>query len=71
MVLQILFYIVAILGYFLKDKKIPFKIIFVPYYFLFMNVYVFQGAWRLIKDSQRAEWAKAKRARKPVLSLDL
>ncbi|MEI9917764.1 MAG: glycosyltransferase family 2 protein [Bacteroidota bacterium] len=62
LVLQILFYIVAILGYFLKDKKIPFKIIFVPYYFLFMNVSVYQGAWRLIKGSQSAVWDKAKRA---------
>lgn len=59
---QIIFYAIAILGYFLKDKKIPFKIIFVPYYFLFMNISVYQGLFRIIKGSQSAVWDKAKRA---------
>lgn len=62
LIAQGLFYIVAILGYFLKDKKIPFKILFVPYYFLFMNLSVYQGLVRLIKGSQSAVWDKAKRA---------
>ncbi len=61
-VLQALFYSIAILGYFLKDKKIPLKILFVPYYFLFMNVSVYQGLARLMKGSQTAVWDKAKRA---------
>lgn len=59
---QLLFYAVAILGSFLKDKKIPLKIFFVPYYFLFMNISVYQGLIRLIKGSQSAVWDKAKRA---------
>lgn len=59
---QVLFYAVAILGYFLKDKKIGFKLFFVPYYFLFMNLSVYQGLIRLIKGSQSAVWDKAKRA---------
>src|ERR1041384_871449 len=42
-VLQVSFYIIAIVGYFLKDKKIPLKVLFVPYYFLFMNISVYQG----------------------------
>lgn len=62
LIAQALFYVVAIVGYFLKDKKIPFKIIFVPYYFLFMNISVYQGLFRLIKGSQSAVWDKAKRA---------
>jgi cellulose synthase/poly-beta-1,6-N-acetylglucosamine synthase-like glycosyltransferase len=62
LILQVLFYLVAIVGYFLKDKKIPFKILFVPYYFLFMNISVYQGLIRLIKGSQSAVWDKAKRA---------
>lgn len=62
LVAQVLFYIVATLGYFLKDKKIPFKILFVPYYFLFMNLSVYQGLIRLIKGNQSAVWDKAKRA---------
>lgn len=62
LVLQVLFYLVAILGYLFKDKKVPFKIIFVPYYFVFMNISVYQGLVRLIKGSQSAVWDKAKRA---------
>lgn len=62
LILQILFYLVAVLGYLLKDKKVPFKIIFVPYYFVFMNISVYQGLLRLIKGSQSAVWDKAKRA---------
>jgi poly-beta-1,6-N-acetyl-D-glucosamine synthase len=59
---QVLFYAVAILGYFLKDRKIRFRILFVPYYFLFMNISVYQGLMRLIKGKQSAAWDKAKRA---------
>ena len=59
---QILFYVVAVLGYLLKDKKVGLKILFVPYYFLFMNISVYQGLLRLIKGSQTAVWDKAKRA---------
>ena len=59
---QILFYIVGIAGHFLKDKKIPLKILFVPYYFLFMNISVYQGLMRLVRGSQSAVWEKAKRA---------
>jgi biofilm PGA synthesis N-glycosyltransferase PgaC len=62
LVLQVLFYLVAVLGSFLKDKKIPLKMFFVPYYFLFMNVSVYQGLFRLMKGSQSAVWDKAKRA---------
>ena len=60
---QVLFYTVAILGYLLKDKKIGFRILFVPYYFLFMNISVYQGLGRLIKGSQSAVWDKAARAK--------
>jgi cellulose synthase/poly-beta-1,6-N-acetylglucosamine synthase-like glycosyltransferase len=62
LVAQVVFYVVAILGYFLKDKKIRFRILFVPYYFLFMNISVYQGLMRLIKGKQSAAWDKAKRA---------
>ena len=65
LVAQVLFYIVAIAGYLLKDKKIGFRILFVPYYFLFMNISVYQGLARLIKGSQSAVWDKAKRSKEP------
>lgn len=59
---QILFYAMALWGYVMRNKKIRFKIFFVPYYFLFMNISVYQGLWRLIKGSQSVIWDKAKRA---------
>jgi cellulose synthase/poly-beta-1,6-N-acetylglucosamine synthase-like glycosyltransferase len=60
---QVLFYIVAVLGYMLKDRKIGMRILFVPYYFLFMNISVYQGLLRLIRGSQSAVWEKAVRSK--------
>ncbi|MDW7690495.1 glycosyltransferase family 2 protein [Flammeovirgaceae bacterium SG7u.111] len=37
------------------------KIAYIPYYFLFMNISVVQGALRFIKDQQPATWEKSKR----------
>ena len=62
LIAQLAFYVVAMLGYLMRNKKIRFKILFVPYYFLFMNVSVYQGLVRLIKGKQSAVWDKAKRA---------
>jgi cellulose synthase/poly-beta-1,6-N-acetylglucosamine synthase-like glycosyltransferase len=60
---QASFYAVAIMGYLLKDRKIGLRILFVPYYFLFMNISVYQGLGRLIKGSQSAVWEKAVRSK--------
>lgn len=60
---QALFYVAAILGYFLRDRKIGLRILFVPYYFLFMNISVYQGLIRVIKGSQSAVWDKAVRSK--------
>lgn len=63
LIAQAMFYVVAILGYLLKDRKIGFRILFVPYYFLFMNISVYQGLLRIIKGSQSAVWDKAVRSK--------
>lgn len=60
---QVLFYIVAVMGFLLKDRKIGFRILFVPYYFLFMNISVYQGLLRIIRGSQSAMWDKAVRSK--------
>ncbi|MEJ0032725.1 MAG: glycosyltransferase family 2 protein [Bacteroidota bacterium] len=60
LILQVLFYTLGVVGYFLKDKKVPVKVLFVPYYFLFMNISVYQGLARLVKGRQSAVWEKAK-----------
>lgn len=58
---QIAFYSLALLGSYLKRKKIKVKGIFVPYYFIMMNYAVFLGLTRLIKGRQKVTWEKAER----------
>ena len=59
--LQILFYISALLGWYLENRSIKVKILFVPYYFFIMNLSVFLGFRRYIKGSQSVNWERAKR----------
>jgi cellulose synthase/poly-beta-1,6-N-acetylglucosamine synthase-like glycosyltransferase len=60
--LQILFYLSALLGWYLENKLIRVKLLFVPYYFFIMNLSVFLGLGRIIKSSQSVNWERAKRA---------
>ena len=59
---QISFYVLSLIGYLLKGRKIRFKSIFIPYYFSFMNWAVYRGFLRYIGGKQSAVWEKAKRA---------
>jgi len=58
---QILFYILAGLGWILENKHIRIKILFVPYYFLIMNYSVYMGFLRFVKKKQSVNWERAKR----------
>lgn len=60
-ILQILFYISAFGGYIydLRGKKN--RILYVPYYFLFMNINVFKGVKYLFCHRNTGVWEKAKR----------
>jgi len=59
---QLLFYTAALLGWFLENRSIKVKALFVPYYFFIMNYAVFLGFKRYIKGQQSVIWEKAKRA---------
>lgn len=59
--LQLLFYVCALVGWYLENKAIRIKILFVPYYFFIMNLSVFLGFKRYIKGSQSVNWERAKR----------
>jgi len=59
--MQILFYLSALLGWYLENRSIKVKILFVPYYFFIMNLSVFLGFKRYIKGSQSVNWERAKR----------
>jgi poly-beta-1,6-N-acetyl-D-glucosamine synthase len=58
---QILFYLFALLGYFMEKKQIRLKLLFIPYYFCMMNYAVFAGFKRYMKGSQSVLWEKAAR----------
>ena len=60
-IIQILFYVSAFLGYFLEKKGNKNKILYVPYYFLFMNLNVFRGMVYLKNHQSSGAWEKAKR----------
>lgn len=58
---QVMFYAAALLGWFLENRRIKVKVLFVPYYFFIMNLSVFLGLWRYLKGSQTVNWERAKR----------
>jgi hypothetical protein len=63
LIFQILFYMLAIVGWRFADKKLgKSKLFYVPYYFSFMNISVWAGFYRFISGSQSSIWEKAKRA---------
>jgi len=59
--LQILFYITALVGWYLEEKNLRKKVLFVPYYFLMMNYSVYLGLKRYLKGGQTVKWERAKR----------
>jgi len=59
--LQVLFYLSALLGWYLENKSIRVKLLFVPYYFFIMNLSVFLGFKRYLKGAQSVNWERAKR----------
>jgi cellulose synthase/poly-beta-1,6-N-acetylglucosamine synthase-like glycosyltransferase len=63
LILQISFYFMGLRGKQLADQNIKSKILFVPYYFLFMNVNVIKGIRYLYKrrGGTNASWEKSKR----------
>jgi len=61
--LQILFYLAALLGWYLENRSIRLKILFIPYYFFIMNLSVFLGFKRYLKGSQTVNWERAKRGK--------
>jgi len=58
---ELLFYAMALLGWYLENKKIKVKVLYVPYYFFIMNYAVFAGIKRFFKGQQTVNWERAKR----------
>lgn len=60
-VAQSMFYLLSILGWRLKKKKLRVKLLFAPYYFSMMNFAALIGFIRFIRNKQSVLWEKAKR----------
>ncbi|MDY0084396.1 MAG: glycosyltransferase family 2 protein [Bacteroidales bacterium] len=60
---QLLFYTLALLGWYLENKAIKVKALFIPYYFFIMNYAVLLGMKRYFKGSQSVNWERAKRGK--------
>ncbi len=61
LVLQTGFYIISGLGWIFANRNIRVKALYVPYYFLFMNISVFMGFARFLKGKQSVMWEKSAR----------
>ena len=62
LILQLLFYPAALLGYFLSERGYRNKLLYTAYYFVFMNLNVFRGMAYLRSHSHSGAWEKAKRS---------
>ncbi len=60
---QTIFYSMALIGWYLENKAVKVKILFVPYYFFIMNMAVILGIKRYLKGSQSVNWERAKRGK--------
>ncbi|MCI0920531.1 glycosyltransferase family 2 protein [Sphingobacterium rhinopitheci] len=61
LIAQILFYLLAFIGYLKRDEENIKKVFFIPFYFMFMNVNVIEGLIYLKNKSTSAVWEKSKR----------
>ncbi len=58
---QICFYIAGFTGYYLAGRNIKSRLFYIPFYFLFMNIAVYQGFFRYIRSNQSAAWERSER----------
>ena len=61
LMLQLIFYILAATGWVLANKEIKVKLLYIPFYFLFMNYAVVLGFRRYLQNQQSVLWEKANR----------
>ncbi len=62
LVLQALFWGAGLLGAWLSSHGVRNRLLYIPYYFLFMNLNVFRGAVYLARHRGTGLWEKARRA---------
>lgn len=65
LVMQAIFYLMALGGWLLLNRESKVKILHVAFYFVFMNLAVFLGFRRFMQNKQSALWEKASRQKLP------
>lgn len=60
-ILQILFYLAALIGLLLENKHIRLKMLFIPYYFCMMNYAVYAGTIGYLRGKHSILWEKSER----------
>jgi poly-beta-1,6-N-acetyl-D-glucosamine synthase len=55
---QILFYFLALLGWYREKQSRPIRILNIPYYFVSMNLAALVGLWRWLSKTQSVTWQK-------------
>ena len=63
-ILQVVFYLMALLGWLMARRNLHPGLFYLPFFFVFMNFCVFAGFARYIAGKQEATWKKAVRERK-------
>ena len=65
LLIQMVFYALALTGWLFANRNIRVKTLYIPYYFLFMNLSLFLGYHRYLKKKQPVIWEKAARYSPP------
>lgn len=65
--IQAIFYVGAFIAYVSPSLSNRFKILKLPYYFIFMNISVIQGFFRFLRKKQPSTWEKVKRSNSNLL----
>ncbi|MBN1118018.1 MAG: glycosyltransferase [Bacteroidales bacterium] len=60
-ILQLIFYLVALLGGIYQKQILGFKVLFLPFYICVMNYSIIKGFVRFLTGKQKAAWEKAHR----------
>ncbi len=64
--LELVFGSLAIAGYLIRNKETKNKVLYIPYYFLYMHYCVILGWIKYFRGKQQVTWEKAKRATMPL-----
>ncbi len=58
---QSIFYLLAFFGYVIRDQKTSYKLLHIPYYFVYMHICVVKGWIKYFKGNQKVTWDKSER----------